>query len=241
MHKVVMGGLMAAGIIAAQSVQVGGLVNITPADNPSPVAGAPYSAEAVTTTTHVDTDGKRVDQTVSRKMYRDSQGRTRQDTDPAGNIVISDPGLQTNTTLDPRTHTARTAPAIFFRTGGDVPLATVQPGVDPQFSGPSDSPVVITGRMILPGSAQAEAPVVEQLGTQVIEGVAAQGTRRTVRTPSGPVVDETWYSPDLHLNVMTRHSDPSAGETTYRLTNIKRAEPDPALFQVPQDYRMAVR
>ena len=35
---------------------------------------------------------------------------------------------------------------------------------------------------------------------------------------------------------MTRHSDPRAGETTYRLTNISRAEPAAALFQVPSDY-----
>jgi hypothetical protein len=26
------------------------------------------------------------------------------------------------------------------------------------------------------------------------------------------------------------------GETTYRLTNIDRSEPDPSLFQVPADY-----
>jgi hypothetical protein len=35
---------------------------------------------------------------------------------------------------------------------------------------------------------------------------------------------------------MTRHSDPRSGETTYRLTNIKRNEPDRSLFGVPADY-----
>ena len=35
---------------------------------------------------------------------------------------------------------------------------------------------------------------------------------------------------------MTRHSDPRSGETTYRLTNIVRAEPAASLFQVPSDY-----
>ena len=35
---------------------------------------------------------------------------------------------------------------------------------------------------------------------------------------------------------MTRHSDPRYGETTYRLTNISRAEPAATLFQVPSDY-----
>jgi len=35
---------------------------------------------------------------------------------------------------------------------------------------------------------------------------------------------------------MTRHSDPRTGESTYRLHNIIRAEPDRSLFMVPADY-----
>jgi hypothetical protein len=31
-------------------------------------------------------------------------------------------------------------------------------------------------------------------------------------------------------------SDARSGDSTTRLTNISRAEPDPALFQVPPDY-----
>jgi hypothetical protein len=38
--------------------------------------------------------------------------------------------------------------------------------------------------------------------------------------------------------VMTRHSDPRAGETVYRLTNINRVEPDHSLFEVPADYTL---
>ena len=222
MRKIAIAMFAAAAVLSAQSI--GGSVEITSSDMPPAVAGAPYSAEALTAITQ-NGETKR----VQEKVYRDSKGRTRKETGPAGEVSISDPVSQTITTLDPRTHTARTAPAVFLRAGIDVPLATVAPGLDPQRSGPSDSPIGITGRMILPGSPQAG---IEQLGTQVIEGVTAQGTRRTVTAPAGRLVDETWYSPDLHVNVMTRHSDPQS-ETIYRLTNIKRAEPDPALFQVP--------
>jgi hypothetical protein len=49
-------------------------------------------------------------------------------------------------------------------------------------------------------------------------------------------VSERWYSAELQLVVMTRHSDPRSGETTYRLTNINRAEPDKTLFEVPAGY-----
>jgi hypothetical protein len=43
------------------------------------------------------------------------------------------------------------------------------------------------------------------------------------------------------LVVATRRSDPRSGETSYRLTNLKRGEPDGALFKVPADYEIRVR
>ncbi len=84
----------------------------------------------------------------------------------------------------------------------------------------------------------------EDLGKQMIEGVEAEGTRTTVTIPAGEIgnerpieiVSERWYSPELQLVVMTRHSDPRQGETTYKLTNINRTEPAKSLFEVPSDY-----
>jgi TonB family protein len=84
----------------------------------------------------------------------------------------------------------------------------------------------------------------ESLGTQSIEGVQAEGTRTTTTIPAGAIgneraiqiTSERWYSPELQMVVMTRHSDPRFGETTYRLTNINRAEPDRSLFEVPSGY-----
>ena len=86
--------------------------------------------------------------------------------------------------------------------------------------------------------------VKEQLGKQIIEGVEAEGTRTTITIPAGEIgnerpieiVSERWFSPELQLVVMTRHSDPRNGETTYKLTNINRAEPAKSLFEVPAGY-----
>src|SRR5206468_12023105 len=86
----------------------------------------------------------------------------------------------------------------------------------------------------------------ESLGKQVIEGVEAEGTRVTRTIPAGEigntlpiyVVDENWYSKELQMPVMTRHNDPRSGETVFRLSNIKRAEPARSLFEVPADYTM---
>ena len=88
--------------------------------------------------------------------------------------------------------------------------------------------------------------VKEQLGKQMIEGVEAEGTRTTVTIAAGEIgnerpiqiVSERWYSPELQLVVMTKHSDPRSGETTYKLTNINRAEPAKTLFEVPPGFNV---
>ena len=92
--------------------------------------------------------------------------------------------------------------------------------------------------------AAGPAPTKEDLGDQTVEGVSAHGTRTTTTIPAGAMgnelplvtISEQWFSNELQMLVMTRHSDPRLGETTYRLTNIRRGEPDRSLFQVPTDY-----
>ena len=84
----------------------------------------------------------------------------------------------------------------------------------------------------------------EKLEPRSFDGVTAEGTRTTTTIAAGEIgneqpiqiVDEHWYSPELQVVVMRRLSDPRSGEMTYRLTNITRAEPAAALFQVPADY-----
>jgi hypothetical protein len=79
---------------------------------------------------------------------------------------------------------------------------------------------------------------------KVLEGVAVEGRKTTTTIPAGQVgneqpltiVSEQWRSPELNVLVMTRHSDPRSGESSYRLVNIVRAEPDRSLFMVPADY-----
>ena len=86
----------------------------------------------------------------------------------------------------------------------------------------------------------------EKLEKRVVEGVEAEGRRTLTTIAAGEIgneqpiqiVHERWYSPELQLIVMTRHSDPRFGETTYRLTNINRGEPAASLFQVPGDYTL---
>ena len=89
-------------------------------------------------------------------------------------------------------------------------------------------------------------PVVEQLGTTFMEGVAVEGVRTTMIIPAGQIgneqpiniVSERWTSPDLKVLVMSKQSDPRFGETTYRLANLSRGEPSPQLFEIPSDFKV---
>ncbi len=93
---------------------------------------------------------------------------------------------------------------------------------------------------------KANAGKVEDLGYQSMEGVAAHGERRTNTIDAGEIgndrpiqtVEERWYSNELQMEIMTRHSDPRTGEETVRLSNIRRGEPDAALFQPPAGYQI---
>jgi hypothetical protein len=84
----------------------------------------------------------------------------------------------------------------------------------------------------------------KELGTRDFNGIKAEGKQRSYEIPAGeignrnPIVvsDETWYSPDLHVTVYTKHSDPRSGDTVFRLDNLKREEPAASLFSVPSDY-----
>lgn len=82
------------------------------------------------------------------------------------------------------------------------------------------------------------------LQQKTIDGIPVEGRVNTRVIPAGAIgndlpitiTSEEWTSPELHVLVMTRHSDPRTGDTTYRLTNIVRTEPDPSLFVVPADF-----
>jgi len=76
--------------------------------------------------------------------------------------------------------------------------------------------------------------------------VQAEGRRTTMTIPAGQagnelpiyIVNESWYSSELHTTVLSKHSDPRNGETVTRLTNISRSEPAQVLFEAPADYKL---
>jgi hypothetical protein len=225
--------------------------------------GAPYSAEATTEFTQVLGDGNRIVRKSVMRIYRDGEGRTRREpvstsgeSHEGRSITISDPMGGTSVILDPDTRTAYTSKGMVAVTnaltrieaehgrghpvevhGGDVRIRT-----------PGPEPVMGTKiRIEAMGRPRGDTKR-EDLGQQTIDGMPALGTRTTTVIPAGAIgneqpltiVSEQWFSPELQVLVMTRHTDPRAGETVYRLTNVVRAEPDRTLFEVPADYTVNV-
>ena len=82
----------------------------------------------------------------------------------------------------------------------------------------------------------------EDLGSRTMDGVLATGRRMTRMIPvegtDKPIVatHEVWFSPDLRIELSRSDVDPFRGTHTTVATNLTKAAPDPALFQVPQGY-----
>jgi hypothetical protein len=208
------------------------------------VKNAPFSAEAVTETIQQLYDGNRIVQRQSQKLYRDSQGRERREQSAPMEIVsINDPVAGESYTLHPDTRMAEKRDYAAGRISFNVGAGAAGRGVV-RFSVSAGEPAPQVLFFNAGVKEQVPEPRQESLGTRIIEGVQAEGTRSTTTIPAGAIgnerpieiVDERWFSPDLHMTVMTRHADPRSGETVYRLTNIQRVEQVRSLFEIPTGY-----
>jgi len=237
------------------------------------VTGSPYSAEAVTEIEQRLADGNRIARRTTATIYRDSEGRTRRDQTlgAIGPWVVGGELPQISSIYDPvekvrymLDHTHRTArklpvpamPTFARAADGQDQTVALPPPVPPPgaatgvmaagepFEIPLPPPPGIGFRAEIAGPASLPEPRTESLGTQLMEGVEAAGTRSISTIPAGAIgndfaieiVSERWYSPELQAVVLSLHKDPRMGETTYRLNNIQRTEPSRSLFEVPEGY-----
>ncbi len=190
------------------------------------VTGAPYTAQITTASTMKLQDGTPVNRTGMRTVYRDGEGRTREEFTMAGasgqrtSIVIMDPVAGRITRLDP-------AQKIATVQNLPVPGAT-HAGMRPHHE------------MADPDHVGQNSVI--DLGSRTIAGINATGKRTTRTIPvdgaTGPqtITRETWYSPDLKMDLSNTETDPLRGSRTMTVTSLTRSEPDPALFQVPAGY-----
>jgi hypothetical protein len=199
------------------------------------VTGAPFSAVAVSETIQTLADGNHIAHKTQTNLFRDSQGRFRKEVtlpaigplatlgQPNMFVFIHDPVAGASFTLHP-----------------DVKVAEKTEAPSGKMKGTMKGNIGYHQQ----GAIADGSPEKEDLGTQTIAGMSAQGTRITHTIPAGhmgnekpiTIVIEQWYSNDLQMVVMSKRSDPRIGETCYTVTNIQRSEPAASLFVVPSDY-----
>jgi hypothetical protein len=204
------------------------------------VTGAPFSGVAVTESSQTLADGNHITRKTQSNVFRDSQGRIRKEVtlsgfgtlaasgEPKSFVVINDPVAKTNFVLHPDTKVAEQ-------------MSHPRRGMNGLGKGGAFEKKwqAREQKEIASGSLKKE-----DLGTKVVGGVSAQGTRLTRTIPAGQIgnekpiliVHETWFSNDLQMVVMSKRSNPWGGDTTYTLSNIQRTEPAAALFAVPADF-----
>jgi hypothetical protein len=207
--------------------------------------GAPYTAIRKNTRVQKLANGTTISHENTVKEARDSSGRTYRETRPeiaqgaagAGPnlafVNVHDPVNRTNITWNSN---SKEATVMHLPEPGQVRR------VEPLSAAENLAPMSMVRQ-------EAIKPQIEDLGTKTINGVEAKGTRTTRVIPVGregndqpfTITHESWFSPELKLMVMSINDDPRNGTSTMELTDIERAEPDPALFQIPEGYTVKER
>jgi hypothetical protein len=222
------------------------------------VKGAPFSAQVIFENTQTLNNGVHVAHNMTGALYRDSEGRTRQELPRDGApeaVLINDNVAGVLYHLN-----------MFQHTVGKVSIGTARSSQDGNvniITGRSSQGVEVRTRrrenqereqmektrgVAAKPSGKEIAPErrVESLGVQTFDGVQAEGSRFTITIPAGvagndqpfEIVSERWYSPELQIVIMGKRSDPRMGEVVYRLANINRVEPAQSLFEAPSDFNV---
>ena len=201
-----------------------------------PKLHAPFSLTLHTEWVKTLSDGNTITLMNQRHIYRDSQGRIFQErvvlVPKTGKYV---PAVTTLQYADPNAH------AVFNCFQDNRHRCVRLPydaTTDMNYQPVSPKPGPLPNGM---GNGEHE-----DLGKQSIEGVETVGTRDRVTYNPGvfgndapmTVEHETWYSPQLGINLLSIRTDPRLGKQTFRATDISTAEPDPSLFQLPKGYKV---
>lgn len=114
-----------------------------------------------------------------------------------------------------------------------------------QFGQPASSQPATKSAVVTPPKTRTGSVSVD-LGDTTIEGVVAHGTRHTWTTPIGEIgndaplvrTEENWYASSLGLLLRSVSDDPQSGKRTREVVSLSLTEPDPALFQPPEEYEV---
>lgn len=201
----------------------------------TPIPNAPFRGAINVERSFVQQDGSIVNFKTIRDIGRDSRGRIYNEsrgfipvsstqTPQVVTILLYDPQTRISTILNPRERVFRTQ------------TVNRPPGTGP--------PALLYASPVANSMPPNQFTREEDLGIHEMEGVPAHGVREIqIIAPENSgtgkeiiITDEYWYSEDLRINLVIKHSDPRTGGVTMRVTQVTRTEPDPALFEIPDGY-----
>ena len=189
------------------------------------VKGAPYAADTITETTQSLVDGNRIVRTNKSSFARDSQGRTRHETQiqqlgpvgqteqPLVSVFIEDPVAKMQYHLDTNTKIVTRSPLTPIGPGGAMGNVHVIASIGPEFNirvpEPNPRPGMASAGAIhqevrhelhvVTGAVPGRKVKTEDLGEKTFEGVAARGQRTTLVIPAGEAGNE------MPLEIVTEH------------------------------------
>ncbi len=207
------------------------------------VIGAPFSDTAVEETTRVMQDGTRFVHSVTTRHFRSGQGSVRLERELPMPVGSSD---EAHTIVTINNKVTGEFDSLF--PSGKIASVAQRPGMKVV-----DTPVTLpeirttfAGMRVGPKDPGWSTPV--SLGEKTLDGVHVVGSQRTYTVAAGKVGNskavtvtvQQWSSPELGIIVDKLVTSTTGGQFHYHLTQLTQAEPDPALFTVPADYKKIV-
>ncbi len=203
----------------------------------------PYSATRTITISKFGSDGQTTIQTLKSLLWRDAEGRTRQDDieeNEARAINIDDPVARVHYAWNDGDRLDKQANGVMVT---HTPASHQEEDFWPD-SSPKGQPRIPP----TPGPVSTNDPdrKFEILEPKELNGIHVEGQRITWVIPVGRegndhemrVTREKWTSPDLRITVYSVLDDSRTGRTVIELTNIDRSNPAPSIFQPPTDRPM---
>jgi hypothetical protein len=205
-------------------------------DEVSNSQGKPYQAKEVTTIVTYGNDGTKRVQMIKSNLFRDSRGRVRIERfyngteDPSESVpsdILIDDSCGTSVILLPARQTAKITKRILSAKISDRPYCREIDLKNPPHVGPEGN--------------------FEDLGHKLVDGVEIRGERWSryssveAKLSGAPPVDvfEDWcaISLDTSMGHHTLHDKPKT-EMTTAISDIRQIEPDSALFEIPEGYKV---
>jgi|GEM_PF-5706364 len=175
--------------------------------------------------------------TTNFTIARDGAGRVHYENSTTPDIVRV-------TVSDPIAHTQMRYTLLRRRNAPRVVDRCTQPLMRDITSELRSTPHVQLAGYIPPQQTAAQQDTKEELGMWTIEGQTAFGQLHTwevaaSKYPAKTLQEEQWFAPDLAINVLDRKNFSGQPQTSVATHNLILAEPDPALFQIPDGYTVS--